>query len=160
MRTHANGGRIYKTTSNVVACSTQFGMALACPMAVAHIKEHCKEVGATPETPMKSAFILSASSRDQVLKGISTMRIPEYEVGSSSGSATGEHDTESEEGDRPSGRLSPPSGKGSQGDEDEPGPGLDMGSYGDGGGASNIDYGGGSLRLQIKPRRLPPSVAS
>jgi hypothetical protein len=65
MRTHADGGKIFKTTSGAVACSTQFGMAVACPMSVAHIKEHCKEVGATPGTPMKTPFILSASSRDQ-----------------------------------------------------------------------------------------------
>jgi hypothetical protein len=48
MRTHATGGKIFKITSDVVAFSTQFGMALACPIAVAHMEEHCKKVGATP----------------------------------------------------------------------------------------------------------------
>jgi hypothetical protein len=59
MRTHAGGGKIFKTTSGVVACSIQFGMAVACPLAVAHIKEHCKEVGATPGTPMQTPFVLT-----------------------------------------------------------------------------------------------------
>jgi hypothetical protein len=48
MRTHADDGKIFKTTSDVVACSTKFGMALACPLAVAHIKEHCKKVAGVP----------------------------------------------------------------------------------------------------------------
>jgi hypothetical protein len=73
--------KIFKITSDaaVVACSTQYGVALACLIAVAHIEGHCKKVGATPGKPMKSAFVLSASSREhQVLKGISTMRVLEY----------------------------------------------------------------------------------
>jgi hypothetical protein len=81
-----------------------------------------------------------------VLKGISTMRIPEYEAEPSSESATGEHDTESEDGgiNKSCGLSSPPSGDGSQGDEDELDLGMGMASCGGGGGASNIDYGGGS----------------
>jgi hypothetical protein len=109
---------------------------------------------------MKTPFILSASSRDQVLKGISTMRIPEYGGESPSGGATDKLGTGSTEGDKFSGRSSPPSGDGSQGDEDEPDPGMGLASFGSGGGASNVDYGGGSAaakqaKKQGGPLRAP-----
>ena len=79
--THATGGNIFKITSGVVACSTRFGMALACPLAVVHIGEHCKEVGATPGTPVMPPFVLSASSQDQELREISAMRMGSCGIG-------------------------------------------------------------------------------
>jgi hypothetical protein len=64
MRTHADGGKILKTTSDVAVCCPKFGMALACPLPIAHIEEHCQEAGATPGMPMSTPFILSSSSKD------------------------------------------------------------------------------------------------
>jgi hypothetical protein len=43
MRTHADDGKIYKIVSDVVACCPKFGMAVAWPLPVAHIVEHCQE---------------------------------------------------------------------------------------------------------------------
>jgi hypothetical protein len=37
MRAHADGGKIFKTTSGIAVCCPKFGMALACPLPVAHI---------------------------------------------------------------------------------------------------------------------------
>jgi hypothetical protein len=55
MRTHTDGGKIFKTTSDVAVCCPKFGIALACPLPIAHIEEHCQEVGATPGMPMSNA---------------------------------------------------------------------------------------------------------
>jgi hypothetical protein len=76
MRTHADGGNISKITSDIAVCCPKFGLAVAWPLSVAHIVEHCQEVGATPGMPMSTPFILSASSKDLELKGITTVRIP------------------------------------------------------------------------------------
>jgi hypothetical protein len=40
MRTHADGGKIFKTTSDIAVCCPKFGMALACPLPIAHIEDH------------------------------------------------------------------------------------------------------------------------
>jgi hypothetical protein len=40
--------------------------------------KRCSGGAATPGMPMSTPFILSASSRDLELKGISTARIPDY----------------------------------------------------------------------------------
>ena len=88
MRTHADDGKIYKTTSDVAACSPKFGMAVAWPLPVAHVVEHCQEVGATPGMPMSTLFILSARSKDRELKSTKTVRIP-GPVGDDDAGATG-----------------------------------------------------------------------
>jgi hypothetical protein len=55
MRTHADDGKIFKTTSDIAVCCPKFGMALACPLPIAHIEDHCQEaVGATPGMPMST----------------------------------------------------------------------------------------------------------
>jgi hypothetical protein len=43
MRAHADDGKIFKTTSDIAVCCPKFGMALACPLPVAHIEDHCQE---------------------------------------------------------------------------------------------------------------------
>jgi hypothetical protein len=48
LSTHADGGKIFKITSDVAVCCPKFGMTVAWPLPVAHIVEHCQEVGATP----------------------------------------------------------------------------------------------------------------
>jgi hypothetical protein len=60
MRAHADGGKMYKIVSDVAACCPKFGMAVAWSLPVAHIVEHCQEVGATPGMPMSTPFILSS----------------------------------------------------------------------------------------------------
>ena len=80
MRAHTGDGMIFLNTSDIAVCSPTFGMTLACPLPIAHIEDHCQEVGATPGMPMSTPFILSSSSKDLELKGISTVRIPGYEV--------------------------------------------------------------------------------
>ena len=71
-----------------MVCCPKFGLALAWPLPVAHIVEHCQEVGATPGMPMSTPFILSARSKDLELKGITTARIPGHIVDDDAG-ATG-----------------------------------------------------------------------
>jgi hypothetical protein len=41
MRTHADDGKIFLITSDIVVCSPEFGMALACPLPIAHIGGEC-----------------------------------------------------------------------------------------------------------------------
>ena len=98
LKTHPDDGKIYQIKSDVVACHPQFGMALALPLAVAHIGEHCQEVGATSGMPMNTPFILSAHSKDLELKSIKTIGIPEYMDENDAGSATGSASTESDQG--------------------------------------------------------------
>ena len=43
MRAHAGGGKIFKITSDIAVCCPKFGLALAWPLPVAHIVEHCQE---------------------------------------------------------------------------------------------------------------------
>jgi hypothetical protein len=90
MRTHADDGKIFKITSDIAVCCPKFGMALACPLPIAHIEDHCQVVGATPgRMPMSTPFILSARSKDLGLKGISTVRIPDCIVDDDSDSGSG-----------------------------------------------------------------------
>jgi hypothetical protein len=150
MRTHADDGKIFKITSDIVVCCPKFGMALACPLPIAHmhIEEHCQGIGATPGMPMSTPFILSSSSKDLELKGISTVRIPDYEGGDDSDSGTGSAITKSDhEGEGPN-RSSSPSGDGTLGGGenagDEASGGLGVASAGGGTKSSHINFGGGS----------------
>jgi hypothetical protein len=152
MRTHADGGKIFKTTSDIVVCCPKFGMALACPLPVAHIEGHCQEVGAAPGMPMSTPFILSARSKDLELKGIKTVRIPEYNVEDDAGATGSRASTQSGHGSEVSSRASSPSGDGaglkespyggkSAGDKASVGLGMAPPA---GYKTSHIDFGGGS----------------
>jgi hypothetical protein len=59
MRTHAGDGKIFKTTSDIAVCCPKFGMALACPLPIAHIEDHCQEVSATPGMPRHEHAVYS-----------------------------------------------------------------------------------------------------
>jgi hypothetical protein len=152
MRTHADGGKIFKTTSGTsLFVVPSYGMALACPSPIAHIEDHCQEVGTTPGMPMSTPFILRSSSRDLELKRISTARIPDYAGNNDSGSTAGvDSSTESGHGGKGSVRSTSPSGDGTarrDGDEnagDEAPRGLGGASAGSGTKSSHIDFGGGS----------------
>jgi hypothetical protein len=97
--------------------------------------------------PMSTPFILSASSRDLGLKGITTVRIPDYvgddDSNSGSGSAITKSDHEGE-----GSRSSSPSGDGTLGGDgnagDKASGGLKLASAGGGIKSSHIDFGGGS----------------
>ena len=124
-------------------------MALACPLPIVHIEDHCQEVGATPGMPMSTPFILSSSSKDLELKGISAVRIPDYGGEGDTGSVTGSAITGSDHGGEGSTRSSSPSGNGTRDGRDKnagdkaPG-GLGVASAGGGTKSSHIDFGGGS----------------
>jgi hypothetical protein len=98
--------------------------------------------------PMSTPFILSSSSKDLELKGISTVRIPGSEVENDSGSVTGSAITGSDHEGEGSTRSSSPSRGGTRdGDEnagDKAPGGLGVASGGGGTKSSHIDFGGGS----------------
>jgi hypothetical protein len=99
---------------------------------------------------MNTPFILHSRSNDLDLKGISTVRIPEYEVEHDTGSTTGEGSrTESDhEGEGSAVRSTSPSGDGTRDGEenagDEASSGLGVASAGGGTKSSHINFGGGS----------------
>jgi hypothetical protein len=157
LKTHPDDDKIYKIKSDVVACCPKFGMALALPLAVAHIWEHCQEVGATPGMPMSTPFILSAHSEDLELKSIKTIGIPEYEDEDDANSDTGSAITQSDQG---SGSWAPSpefvfgdearaKGKGAGGKVSA---GLGMAPP-SGAELSHIDFGGGSAEAKKAKQR-------
>jgi hypothetical protein len=101
MRTHADDGKISKITSDIAVCCPKYGMALACPLPIAHIELRNTAKRLVPPwalgmyADVSTPFILSSSSKDLELKGISTVRIPDYEGEDDTGSATGSAITES-----------------------------------------------------------------
>ena len=115
MKTHPDGGKIYKITLDVVACCPKLEMALAWPLPVAHILEHCQEVGATPGMPMSTPFILSSHSKDRELRSVKTIGIPEYIDEDDAGSATGSASTQSDHGSGDSSRAPSPKWDGTGG---------------------------------------------
>jgi hypothetical protein len=110
----SDGGKIFKITSDIAVCCPKFGLALACPLPIAHIEDHCQGVGATPGMPMSTPFILSARSKDLELKGIKAVRIPDYIVDDDAGATGSRASTQSGHESEVSSRAPSPSGDGTR----------------------------------------------
>jgi hypothetical protein len=161
-----------RRTSRFVVPSLGWHSHAPCQLRI-YIEDHCQGVGATPGMPMSTPFILSARSKDWELKGISTVRIPDYNnVENDAGSATGSRaSTESGHGSGHSSRASSPSGDGTRdggkGAGDKASLGLSMAPP-DSFKSSYINFGGGSAaarrasserRRSRKGRQPPPADA-